>query len=101
MCPPSSCDQWYPRNPDGTEHAGVVDVNVCVASNSTVASVTLAHSSGHDDLDGAAVAMMKAGHYKAGTVDGQPVARCKIMRVTFTPGHKTVTQPQPQSAREP
>jgi TonB family protein len=79
----SVSDRFYPSSPDGTRNEGVVDVNVCIAANSTLESANILNSSGHQDLDDAALAIMHSGRYKAGTEDGHPVRGCRKLRVTF------------------
>ena len=81
----SVSDQFYPVRPDGTKNEGVAELNVCVAANSTLESANIVKSSGYQDLDDAAVAVMQSGRYKAGTQDGRPVRMCKKYRVTFDP----------------
>ena len=83
-------NDWYPRRPDGTENEGAAEVRVCIAPNGSVENATLVSSSGHEDLDATAVALMKAGRYKAETKDGHPIGGCKIFRVTYGAGQRKV-----------
>ncbi len=68
---------------------GVAEVKVCVAANGTVEDSTLVKSSGHKDLDNSAVALIRAGRFKARMKDGHAVTSCRLMRVTYRAGRTT------------
>lgn len=77
-------DEWYPRRADGTKNEGVAEVYVCIAATGSVEGATLLKSTGHQDLDSAALSIMEQGRYKAGTQDGKHAEKCKTYRLTFS-----------------
>ena len=59
------------------------EIRVCVAVNGKVSSTTVTLTSGYKELDSAAISLMRRGKFKAGTVDGKPVASCKDYAIVF------------------
>jgi periplasmic protein TonB len=80
-----SSEDYYPAASKRLEEQGTSIVKVCVgADNKMTGPPTVTKSSGISRLDEAAVRLAKAGRYKAGTLDGVPMASdCLSFRVRF------------------
>jgi TonB family protein len=70
ICPYSH----YPKDAVARNEQGTVTMAYTVAADGSVQNVTIAKSSGYDDLDQAAMACATAWKYKPASKDGQPIA---------------------------
>ncbi len=80
-----SIDQFYPPDAIKQERHGVAVVRACVNQESAITSVQISKSSGHPDLDEAALALGRLGTYSASQSldDGTYAASCVSFRVKF------------------
>jgi periplasmic protein TonB len=83
---PDCKEDYYPAQALRLNQAGSAVVKLCIGANNKISGpVELVTSSGFPLLDEAAGKCMAAGRYKAGTMEGKPVASCKNYKVTFKP----------------
>ncbi len=80
-----STENFYPSEAIKAGRQGVVTLRTCIDHESKITSVQVVTSSGHSDLDEAAVALSKQGVYtaKQSMEDGKPSAACVSFRVKF------------------
>jgi protein TonB len=73
---PHSCPtaKWYPPQAIRLNHEGTTTLAFTVGADGGVSNITVANSSGHDELDQAAVSCAAGWTYKAAVQNGQPVA---------------------------
>jgi periplasmic protein TonB len=72
ICPK---DKWYPAVAIRLNHEGNTVLAFTVQTDGTISNISVAQSSGHDELDQAAVQCAQNwSNYKPATRDGQPVA---------------------------
>ena len=77
-------ERFYRREWQENGEVGVVGVHTCVGPDGRLTEEpTIASSSGYEHVDGAAIALAKAGsgHYQPATQDGVVVAQCFVFRV--------------------
>jgi TonB family protein len=77
-------ERFYRREWQDNGEVGVVGIRACVDSDGRLTEEpTIASSSGYEHVDGAAIALAKAGsgHYQPATQDGVAVAQCFFFRV--------------------
>jgi protein TonB len=80
--PPTS--DFYPARAMREEREGVVTIRACTTPEGrTAGDATVAKTSGHDDLDQAAVKWAKRARFFAATVDGKPAEGCTNFNVRF------------------
>jgi periplasmic protein TonB len=73
---PHNCPQarWYPPEAIRLNHEGTTTLAFTVGTDGSVSNVTVANSSGHDELDQAAVNCAAGWTYRPAVMNGQPVA---------------------------
>jgi TonB family protein len=79
-------DEFYPEAARRLEEQGIATVQVCVDTKGHLTSdPTTLQSTGSPRLDGGALKLARAGsgHYRAATVDGQPVNSCYPLGIRF------------------
>jgi protein TonB len=75
--------QYYPDSSRRAGEEGRVTVKVCVDTSGKVASTDVITSSGHPDLDAAALKVAHAYRFKPATSEGKPVEVCPSLPVKF------------------
>jgi periplasmic protein TonB len=73
---PHTCPQmkWYPPQAIRLNHEGTTTLSFTVGTDGSISNITVANSSGHDELDQAAVSCAAGWTYKPAIQNGQPVA---------------------------
>ncbi len=71
---PHTCESYYPPKELADSVEGTTTLSLVVRVDGYVEDIKLAHSSGNDALDKAAVQCAAAWHYIPKTVNGKPVA---------------------------
>jgi protein TonB len=73
----------YPREARHKGWEGVVEALATVDANGQLLNLQLSHSSGHPELDAAALTALRGARYKPGTVDGTPATATLTVTVRF------------------
>lgn len=73
----------YPKEAKHRRWEGVVEALVTVDASGQPLEITVAHSSGHPELDDAAVSALRGARYKPGSADGTPVNATLTVTVRF------------------
>jgi TonB family protein len=81
-------DAYYLPSATGHGLSGETLAQVCVDADARLASAQIVKSSGHGELDAAALRMIQQMRWKAATRSGQPVSDCRPLIVTFAPRSK-------------
>ncbi len=80
---PSTAD-FYPPRAQREEREGVVTIRACTTTDGrTAGEATVAKTSGHDDLDQAAIKWAKRARFSPATEDGKPIEACTNFNVRF------------------
>lgn len=91
----------YPEEARKAGRQGEVRLAVTVGEDGAVAAVEVARSSGHADLDVAALAAVKQFRYRPATVDGKPVAAKILVAYPFRLADAGATPPARPDPRDP
>ncbi len=73
----------YPREARHKGWEGVVEALVTVDAEGQPLTIVVSHSSGHPELDSAAISALQGARYKPGTLDGKPTAATLTVTVRF------------------
>jgi outer membrane biosynthesis protein TonB len=79
-----SSERYYRREWQDNGEVGVVGIRACIGPDGRLTEEpTIASSSGYEHVDGAAIALAKAGsgHYEPAIQNGVAVAQCFLFRV--------------------
>jgi TonB family protein len=96
---PASQD-FYPAESKAAGHQGSSTVRVCVNPEGQLESSEIVVSSGHDELDKAAIRLAREGRYEPEKVDGNAVNSCASFRVNFSISDSGTRTGAPQTIAE-
>lgn len=80
---------YMPRDISRRGLTGHTLTRVCIDAGAHLASVQVMKSSGHDELDAAAIQMVHHMLWRSATVDGHPVSDCRPLQVNFVVSSET------------
>jgi TonB family protein len=93
-------DDFYPAASKAAGHQGSSTVRVCVNPEGQLGSSEIVVSSGHDELDKAAILLAREGRYEPEKVDGNAVSSCASFRVNFSISDSGTGTGAPQTIAE-
>ena len=91
---------FYPAASKAAGHQGKPTVRVCVNPDAQIESAEVLVSSGHEELDGAAVSLARNGRYEPERVDNTAIKSCVSFRVNFSILSNEPTPALPQTVAE-
>jgi TonB family protein len=91
---------FYPAASKAAGHQGKPTVRVCVNPDAQIESAEVLESSGHEELDGAAVSLARNGRYEPERVDNTAIKSCVSFRVNFSILSNEPTPASPQTVAE-
>jgi protein TonB len=81
------CNKYYPQSAQRLNEVGTAILNFTITADGDVTNPSIAQTSGHDELDQAALECVVTWHYKAAVQNNVAVAAPWKAQVVFKPGN--------------